>query len=798
MNQQRSTITSSATVLPAAFIDSQSTRTMSDMDPDAELYHSCVSSAVDITDACFHGNVLSFVRSARDIDLNTKRKFLHHVIINKTSKDIVSLPVSQLSSEVKYRSVSPSGDKIAIFSTQNDESVVEIWTNGGTCLCRKIVLPKTLHGDVCTDISWFGSFSWNKEETALVYSAEMVPPKTKSYFARKEEGNTQNGSITSFMGKTNTIGYGKGEDWGEKYTSTVRLKLFILQIQTGMVAEVKNVPGYTDKTTNSGFVLGQAIFSPCGNQIVYTGWDAGGGGNMPKRLGSVYCYQRHCAIYSSPIFRLMKKLSGMDVKEEEDEDEEYTCLTPNDRLARSPRFLHVKETRKDCLIFLCNSLGFDTHGGVMGLHMMEWNEEGAVTGTKRTVVDVIDTPIDESSFPGLFVNQLPHGRFATPDGNFIFATTQWRSITKVVKIDINTGEVHQIRATCLNEEKSKNSSQQLLCVSDSGDLVITQSEPNAPPVLAFLSSQPHSSEDKDLSSDFIFEPFGVISASSKFVPNAQESPCFSYHVLKSKPLHGADNGCIEGILLLPKNEGQKAPLIVVPHGGPHSCTPTSYIPSYAFLCSSGYAILHVNYRGSSGFGQRALESLAGTAGTQDVQDVVDILNQVSDDFCDHLDLSRVGVCGGSHGGFLVGHLTGQYPSLFCCAAMRNPVTNIPGMVTATDIPDWCYIETLGINSYEWKRFSGPTKEQLSKMWMASPIAHVGNVTTPTLIALGLQDKRVPPSQGYEWYYALRSKGVATDLLVYDGDDHSIDKVCSEADHWINIKKWFDLHFGEKK
>jgi hypothetical protein len=135
---------------------------------------------VDITDACLHGNVLSFVRSARDIDLNTKRKFLHHVIINDKSNKIVSLPAAQLSSEVKFRSVSPSGDKIAIFTTQNnDESVVEIWTNGGTSLRRKIVLPNTLHGDVCTDISWFGSFSWNKEETSLVYSAEMVPPKTQ-------------------------------------------------------------------------------------------------------------------------------------------------------------------------------------------------------------------------------------------------------------------------------------------------------------------------------------------------------------------------------------------------------------------------------------------------------------------------------------------------------------------------------------------------------------------------------------------------------------------------------------------
>ena len=79
------------------------------------------------------------------------------------------------------------------------------------------------------------------------------------------------------------------------------------------------------------------------------------------------------------------------------------------------------------------------------------------------------------------------------------------------------------------------------------------------------------------------------------------------------------------------------------------------------------------------------------------------------------------------------------------------------------------------------------------MWEKSPVRYVENVKTPTLVALGLSDLRVPPSQGKEWYHTLRAKGIPTKLLVYEDDDHAIAGVASEADHWVNIKRWFDEH-----
>eukprot|EP00549_Striatella_unipunctata_P005096 CAMPEP_0118698622 /NCGR_PEP_ID=MMETSP0800-20121206/15324_1 /TAXON_ID=210618 ORGANISM="Striatella unipunctata, Strain CCMP2910" /NCGR_SAMPLE_ID=MMETSP0800 /ASSEMBLY_ACC=CAM_ASM_000638 /LENGTH=282 /DNA_ID=CAMNT_0006598505 /DNA_START=33 /DNA_END=881 /DNA_ORIENTATION=- len=247
---------------------------------------------------------------------------------------------------------------------------------------------------------------------------------------------------------------------------------------------------------------------------------------------------------------------------------------------------------------------------------------------------------------------------------------------------------------------------------------------------------------------------------------------------------------LQGVLITPKNR-VNPPMIVVPHGGPHSVYDTKYIPSYAFLCGyGGYAILYVNYRGSMGFGQDAIESLPGNAGQLDVEDVVYATRKVA--ASGKVDQERIAICGGSHGGFLTTHCIGQYPELFRAAATRNPVTNIASMVTATDIPDWCYVEGLGMK-YDWTKFRPPTQEEISSMWAASPVAHIHRVRTPTLVALGMSDQRVPPSQGLEYYYSLRSMGLDTKLLVYESDDHAIDRVMSEADHWVNVKQWFDKY-----
>lgn len=134
--------------------------------------------------------------------------------------------------------------------------------------------------------------------------------------------------------------------------------------------------------------------------------------------------------------------------------------------------------------------------------------------------------------------------------------------------------------------------------------------------------------------------------------------------------------------------------------------------------------------------------------------------------------------------------------MFRAAAMRNPVTNIPSMASVSDIPDWCHVEACGVDNYEFSKFyqgSVGVVDTLSQMHEVSPIKHVEKVQTPTLMLLGMKDRRVPASQGLEYYHVLKDRGVVTKMLCFPEDVHAIDKPLSEAEQWISITDWFMEH-----
>ncbi|KAM5552919.1 hypothetical protein ABKV19_025248 [Rosa sericea] len=214
------------------------------------------------------------------------------------------------------------------------------------------------------------------------------------------------------------------------------------------------------------------------------------------------------------------------------------------------------------------------------------------------------------------------------------------------------------------------------------------------------------------------------------------------------------------------------PLVVVLHGGPHSVYLASFSKSLAFLSSNGFSLLHVNYRGSLGFGEEALQSLPGKVGSQDVNDVLVAIDHVID-----LGLaspSKIAVLGGSHGGFLTTHLIGQAPEKFAAACAKNPVCNLALMVGTSDIPDWCYLEAFGSEGKSIYS-EAPSAEDLALFHSKSPISHISKVKTPTLFLLGAKDLRVPISTGLQYARALKEKGVAVKVIVFPNDIHPIDR-----------------------
>ena len=272
------------------------------------------------------------------------------------------------------------------------------------------------------------------------------------------------------------------------------------------------------------------------------------------------------------------------------------------------------------------------------------------------------------------------------------------------------------------------------------------------------------------------------------------------------------------------------PTVVYPHGGPHAAWSTTFHRRSAFLALSGYVVLKVNYRGSTGFGAAALSSLLGRVGDQDVEDVLLVLDTLlannsaarneaagSASASDALDLNcvlpaeRVAYVGGSHGGFIGAHILGQRPAAFRCAVLRNPVCNIASMVGVTDIPDWCFVEA-GL-PYDFSAVPTASPEQLATMWRKSPIQHVHSVTAPVLVCIGANDRRVPPSNGREWFQALRfhqaqrrSAARAAEpataahaderrsrMLWYPNESHPLAGVECELNMWPEVLTFLDRY-----
>uniref|UniRef100_A0A3P8UQU2 acylaminoacyl-peptidase n=1 Tax=Cynoglossus semilaevis TaxID=244447 RepID=A0A3P8UQU2_CYNSE len=281
--------------------------------------------------------------------------------------------------------------------------------------------------------------------------------------------------------------------------------------------------------------------------------------------------------------------------------------------------------------------------------------------------------------------------------------------------------------------------------------------------------------------------------------DSQPLPEISWEILTFTPPPEQENKDYPGLkfeafLLKPKEvqEGVKLPLIVSPHGGPHLLYMSEWILSAAFLCKIGFGLLMVNYRGSRGYGQDYLLSVIGRIGDQDVKDVQFAVESVlkSGEF----DAEKVAVMGGSHGAFLVCHLIGQYPGFYrfySAGVARNPVTNMATMVSSTDIPDWCMVESGYDYSADWL----PDPEVWSQMLEKSPIKYVEQVQTPLLLLLGKNDKRVPNNQGMEFYRALKVRQRPVRMLMYTGHNHSLLSIDTESDRYMNLVLWIIQHLS---
>ena len=242
---------------------------------------------------------------------------------------------------------------------------------------------------------------------------------------------------------------------------------------------------------------------------------------------------------------------------------------------------------------------------------------------------------------------------------------------------------------------------------------------------------------------------------------------------------------LQGILIRPLDGGrERAPLIVYVHGGPESRVSNGWLTGYAtpgqVAAARGFAVFYPNYRGSTGRGVAFSKLSQGDPAGKEFDDLVDAV--------DHLvsigvaDKAKVGITGGSYGGYATGWASTYYSERFAAGVMFVGISDKISKVGTTDIANEEYLVHARKRPWEaWQFF-------LER----SPIYHAAKSRTPLLILHGKDDPRVHPTQSLELYRHLKLHGNAPVRLVwYPGEQHGNRRAASRLDYNLRMLRWFE-------
>ncbi len=204
--------------------------------------------------------------------------------------------------------------------------------------------------------------------------------------------------------------------------------------------------------------------------------------------------------------------------------------------------------------------------------------------------------------------------------------------------------------------------------------------------------------------------------------------------------------------------GEKPPLLVIMHGGPTSATPATLRYPIQFWTSRGFAVLDVNYRGSTGFGRPYRERLNGQWGVVDVADCVHGARFLAEQ--GQVDPQRMAIRGGSAGGYTTLAALAFY-EIFQAGAAYYGVSDLEALAQETHKFESRYLD----------RLIGPYPEAREIYRARSPIYHLEKIRVPLILFQGLEDRIVPPNQSERIYQSLRARGLKVDYLAFPGESH---------------------------
>ena len=258
-------------------------------------------------------------------------------------------------------------------------------------------------------------------------------------------------------------------------------------------------------------------------------------------------------------------------------------------------------------------------------------------------------------------------------------------------------------------------------------------------------------------------------------------PSETYASPESITWEGMDSGKVHGILYPPHNQDYLGiglpPLMILVHGGPTSQRGISFDMQAQYFASRGWAVLQVNYRGSTGYGREYRDLLKGNWGIYDVQDSVSGAKHLIDSGIVNKD--KVVIMGGSAGGFTVLKALEDYPGFFKAGICLYGVANQFSLVADTHKFEERYSDTL----------LGALPEAASIYRERSPIFFAEKIQDPIAIFQGEEDKVVPPNQSEEIVAALKQNGVPYEYHLYPGEGHGFRKSETIEEFYRTVEKF---------
>jgi dipeptidyl aminopeptidase/acylaminoacyl peptidase len=248
-----------------------------------------------------------------------------------------------------------------------------------------------------------------------------------------------------------------------------------------------------------------------------------------------------------------------------------------------------------------------------------------------------------------------------------------------------------------------------------------------------------------------------------------------------------DGWVIEGWVLKPEGlDPEKVhPLVLEVHGGPHGQYGWAFFHELQVLAGKGYVVLYLNPRGSDGYGEKFRREVVRDWGGKDYVDLMSALDQLIER-TGYVDTNRMGIGGGSYGGYMTNWAIGQTNRFSAAVSMRS-ISNLVSEYSQHDIVLWGVLE-----------LGPPPYPDLDELWRRSPIRYVKNIQTPLLLTCGEMDLRCAISQSEEMFGAMRLLGKTVELVRFPEESHDLSRngrPDRRVERLSRIAGWYERFLG---